>query len=99
MAIEWVLGSLIAILSALIGTLFKMSLDNKGRIANHDVLLATISEGLKKINDIGDSVNERFDKHEEKEDRVLTDIIRKIERLVINVALLKKSPNGDKENA
>ncbi len=102
MAVEWVLGSLILILTALIGALFKMSLDNKGRLASHDVLLATLSENLKKLDGISDHIDTRLNKHEEKEDRVLDNIMGKIERLVISVALLRKSPitfNKDKENA
>lgn len=97
--LEWVLSALISVIIILIGTLFKMSLTNRSRLERHDILFATLTEGVKKIDDVNDSVNSRFDKHEEKEDRILSDIIRKLERLTINVALIKKSPNGDKENA
>lgn len=98
MTIEWVLSSLIAILAALIGTLFKMHLTNRDRLDRHDVVLAGLASTDKKIDSISERIDERFDKHEEKEDKVLGEMSKKIERLIINVALLKKSPNGDKEN-
>lgn len=98
MALEWVMGSLVLILTALIGTLFKMALDNKGRLSKHDILFATLSEGLKKIDDISDNISDRFDKHEEKEDKVFNDVRNKLERLTISVALLKKFYPRDKEN-
>lgn len=98
MNVEWVLGSLILILTSLIGALFKMSLFNRGRLTNHDILLASYAEGIKRIDEIGESVDRRFDKHEERENRVLDEITRKLEKLTINVALISKSPNRDKLN-
>lgn len=79
----------------LIGALFNMALANKAKLAEHDVLFAENKGVSKKLDDL----QETLERHEEREERQFTAIHEKLEKLVISVALIKKTSNGDKVNA
>jgi hypothetical protein len=90
--LEWILGILIVIFSGLLGAVYSIVTNHGKRIAAHDVLFATFAGMDKKIDELGNAL----EKHEEKEDKQFQDITHRLERLTINVSLLKKAPvNGD----
>lgn len=109
LAAEWILGILIAIVGSVMGVMFTMVLRTGRRTVQHDVMFAKISEIPNQITELRreleraearegalySEVRRKIEKHEEREDCQFAEIGKKIERLIVNVALLKKSPNGD----
>lgn len=109
--IEWVLSTIVAILVMAIGVLFKMSLANRNKLTHHELILAEYKQMKDQINflveekrrqeerekEMFGEVRRKFEKHEEKEDSQFKEIAVKIEKLNVNVALLRHSPLLDGE--
>lgn len=103
--LEWLLGIGATVLMSLFGALFAMSLQNRARLARHDVLLAQLQGIPRKMDEIAQSFTHALERHEIKEDKQFNDMTvkqdrqfnelsNKVSKLMINVALINKS-NGD----
>lgn len=88
MSTEWIIGILVAIFTSLLGIVYAMTISHGKKINAHDILFATFTGMNKKI----DEFHNVLEKHEEKEEKQFEEIAHRLERLSINVALLKKSP-------
>lgn len=109
--IEWVLSTIVAIMVMLIGVLFKMSLANRNKLTHHELVLTEYRQMKDQINflveekrrqderekEMFGEIRRKFEKHEEKEDGQFKEIAVKIEKLNVNVALLRHSPLLDGE--
>ncbi len=95
MVTEWMLGAIIGVLTIIIGTLFKLHLSNRARLTNHDILFASFADVRHSLDELKKTFKDTLEKHEDKEDKQFDEIHKKLERLTVNVALLKKSSNGD----
>jgi hypothetical protein len=90
-SLEWIIGILVVIFSSLLAIIWRSTINNSDRISRHDVLFATFSGMDKKL----DNFHTVLEQHEQREDKQFEDIMHRLERLTINVSLLKKSPvNG-----
>lgn len=104
--VEWVLSTIVAVMVILIGTLFRMSIANRAKLAHHELILAEYKQIKEKIDflvneklrqeekerEMFGEVRRKFERHEEKEDGQFKEIGTKIETLNVSVALLTHSP-------
>lgn len=91
MTIEWIIGTLSVVFSTLLGIVYALTMSNSRRLVKHDILFATFANMDSKM----DELSKSLEKHEDKEDLQFEKITHRLDKLDINVALLKKSPNGD----
>ncbi len=100
--LEWVLGTLVIILIAILGVIFGMILDDRKRITNHDILLGKMESIPAKISSLENTFTDTLRRHEDKEDEQFNTLHSNIEGVTkrldafIKVILSKKS--GEKLN-